>query len=49
MEITKDLKVKIVGLGKVGMSIAQAFAQAGFAVQGMDVDQGNIDYGDKGK
>ena len=47
MEITKDSKVKIVGLGKVGMSIAQAFAQAGFTIQGMDVDQGNIDAGFK--
>jgi len=45
MEITKDSKVKIVGLGKVGMSIAQAFAQAGFTIQGMDVEQGNIDAG----
>ena len=26
MEITKDLKVRIVGVGKVGMSIGQAYA-----------------------
>lgn len=45
MEITKDLKVRIVGVGKVGMSIVQAFAQAGFRVHGMDIDQGNIDRG----
>jgi len=45
MEITKDLKVRIVGAGKVGMSIVQAFAQAGFKVHGMDIDQGNIDRG----
>jgi len=45
MEITKDLKVRIVGVGNVGMSIVQAFAQAGFKVHGMDIDQGNIDRG----
>ena len=45
MEITKDLKVGIVGVGKVGMSIVQAFAQSGFKIQGMDIDQGNIDKG----
>src|SRR3972149_1406521 len=45
MEITKDLKVGIVGVGKVGMSIVQAFAQSGFKIHGMDIDQGNIDRG----
>ena len=45
MEITKDLRVRIVGVGKVGMSIVQTFAQAGFKVHGMDIDQGNIDRG----
>lgn len=45
MDITKDLRLRIIGLGKVGMSIAQALAQSGFSVQGMDVDQGNIDRG----
>ncbi|MEE9610540.1 MAG: 3-hydroxyacyl-CoA dehydrogenase NAD-binding domain-containing protein, partial [Desulfatiglandales bacterium] len=45
MDITKDLKIKIIGVGKVGMSIAQAFAQAGFHVYGVDMDQGNMDRG----
>lgn len=45
MNIAKDLKVRIVGAGKVGMSIVQAFAQSGFVVCGMDVDQGNLDRG----
>ncbi|MDO8723199.1 MAG: 3-hydroxyacyl-CoA dehydrogenase family protein [Syntrophales bacterium] len=45
MEITKDLKIGIVGVGKVGMSIVQAFAQSGFKIHGMDIDQGNIDRG----
>jgi len=45
MKITKELKIRIVGTGKVGMSIVQAFAQSGFAVCGMDVDQENLDRG----
>lgn len=48
MEITKDLKIRIVGVGKVGISVVQAFAQAGFKVYGIDIDQGNIDRGLKG-
>ncbi len=47
MKITKDLEVKIIGVGKVGGSIVQAFAQSGFKIQGMDIDQGNIDKGFK--
>lgn len=45
MNITKNLNVRIVGAGKVGMSIVQAFAQSGFSVCGMDVDQENLDRG----
>lgn len=45
MNICKDLKIRIVGAGKVGMSIVQAFAQSGFTVCGMDVDQGTLDRG----
>jgi len=40
-----DLKIKIVGVGKVGMSIVQAFAQSGFHLQGIDVDPENIQRG----
>ena len=47
MEITKDLEVVIIGIGKVGMSITQAFAQSGFKIRGMDIDKGNIDKGFK--
>ena len=47
MEISKDIKLRVIGVGKVGMSITQAFAQAGFSVCGTDVDQGNIDNGMK--
>lgn len=45
MEISRNLSVCIVGLGKVGMSIAQAFAQAGFSVLGVDVNEDNIQQG----
>ncbi|MBW1772465.1 MAG: 3-hydroxyacyl-CoA dehydrogenase family protein [Deltaproteobacteria bacterium] len=47
MEISKDIKLRVIGVGKVGMSITQAFAQAGFSVCGTDVDQSNIDNGMK--
>lgn len=47
MQISKDIKLSLIGVGKVGMSITQAFAQAGFQVCGIDVDQGNIDKGMK--
>jgi 3-hydroxybutyryl-CoA dehydrogenase len=45
MNITKDLELRIIGAGKVGMSIVQAFAQAGFKIHGMDIDQANLDNG----
>ena len=45
MEILKDINLRVVGVGKVGMSIIQAFAQAGFNVVGMDIDQSNIERG----
>lgn len=45
MEMTKDLKVKIIGVGKVGMSIVQAFAQSGFKICGMDIDKHNLEEG----
>ena len=45
MKITKEIEIKVVGVGKVGMSIAQAFAQSGFAVRGVDVDSASIDRG----
>jgi len=45
MEISKSLNLCVVGLGKVGMSIAQMFAQAGFSVLGVDVNEDNIERG----
>ncbi len=45
MNISKDIKLRLVGIGKVGISISQAFAQAGFNVYGTDVSQATIDIG----
>ena len=45
MDIPKDLELRIVGIGRVGASIIQAFAQSGFTVYGIDIDQTNIDNG----
>jgi 3-hydroxybutyryl-CoA dehydrogenase len=45
MDISKDLELRIVGVGSVGASIVQAFAQLGFTVYGIDIDQTNIDNG----
>ncbi len=45
MNISKDIKLRLVGIGKVGISISQAFAQSGFNVYGTDVSQATIDMG----
>ncbi len=45
MEISKDIKVAIVGVGSIGASIVQAFAQSDFSVYGIDIDQKNLDRG----
>lgn len=42
MGISKDSTICIIGTGKVGMSIAQAFAQKGFEILGADVSEENI-------
>lgn len=45
MNISKDIELRIVGIGKVGASIIQAFAQSGFSVYGVDIDQTSLDNG----
>jgi 3-hydroxybutyryl-CoA dehydrogenase len=45
MKISKEIKLKLVGVGKVGMSIAQAFSQAGFSVYGIDTHKKVIEKG----
>ncbi len=45
MDISKDIKIAIVGVGSVGANIVQAFAQSEFSVYGIDIDQKNLDRG----
>lgn len=45
MEITKSSKVNIVGVGNVGMSIVQAFAQSGFQICGVDIEKQKLENG----
>ncbi len=45
MEVTKALKLTVVGAGSVGMSIIEAFAQQGFNVLGIEVSAGIIQRG----
>jgi 3-hydroxybutyryl-CoA dehydrogenase len=45
MKISKEINLKVVGVGKVGMSIAQAFAQSGFSVHGIDTNEKIIEKG----
>ncbi len=45
MEITKDINLYILGAGKVGMSIVQAFAQEGFKVTAIDISENNLKTG----
>lgn len=42
MNISKDLKIVVVGTGKVGASIIQALAQSGFKILGIDIDKNNV-------
>lgn len=43
MQISKELRVRIVGIGKVGSGIVETFAQCGFTVYGVDTDKKQID------
>ncbi|MGV8074091.1 MAG: 3-hydroxyacyl-CoA dehydrogenase family protein [Syntrophobacteraceae bacterium] len=45
MDISKDIKLVAVGVGKIGMSIVQAFAQNDFTVIGIDINEGNLKRG----
>jgi 3-hydroxybutyryl-CoA dehydrogenase len=42
MNISRDLKIMVVGTGKVGTSIIQAFAQSGFKIWGIDIDRNSL-------
>ncbi len=45
MDISKNTKIRILGAGKVGMSIIQAFAQKGFAILGIDINEESLKVG----
>jgi len=45
MDFSKNTKIRVVGAGKVGMSIIQAFAQQGFAILGIDINEENLKVG----
>ncbi len=45
---TRTLRIAIIGLGYVGLPLATTFAEAGFQVVGIDVDQQKIDQARRG-
>ena len=45
----RTLRVGIIGLGYVGLPLAATFAQAGFHVTGIDVDQQKVDAANRGE
>jgi UDP-N-acetyl-D-glucosamine dehydrogenase len=46
---TQSLRVGIIGLGYVGLPLAITFAEAGFHVTGIDIDQQKIDRANRGE
>ena len=46
---TRSLRVGVIGLGYVGLPLATAFAEAGFHVTGIDIDQQKIDQANRGE
>ncbi len=47
--ITRTLRIAIIGLGYVGLPLATTFAEAGFHVTGIDVDQQKVDAANRGE
>src|SRR5206468_1631962 len=45
----RTLRVAIIGLGYVGLPLATTFAEAGFPVTGIDVDQRKVDQANRGE
>ncbi len=45
----RNLRVAVIGLGYVGLPLAVTFAQAGFQVTGIDVDQRKVDSANQGE
>src|SRR5689334_5556103 len=46
---TRSLHVGIIGLGYVGLPLATTFAEAGFHVTGIDVDQQKVNSANRGE
>ena len=46
---TRSLRVGVIGLGYVGLPLAITFAEAGFHVTGIDVDQQKVDQANRGE
>jgi len=45
----RTLRVAVIGLGYVGLPLATTFAEAGFLVTGIDVDQRKVDQANRGE
>ena len=45
----RSLRVGVVGLGYVGLPLATTFAEAGFHVTGIDIDQQKVDQANRGE
>ena len=45
----RTLRVAVIGLGYVGLPLATTFAEAGFHVTGIDVDQKKVDQATRGE
>src|SRR5438876_6078615 len=45
----RTLRVAVIGLGYVGLPLATTFAEAGFQVTGIDVDQKKVDQANRGE
>jgi UDP-N-acetyl-D-glucosamine dehydrogenase len=46
---SRTLRAAVIGLGYVGLPLATTFAEAGFSVVGIDVDQQKVDQANKGE
>lgn len=46
---SRSLRVAVIGLGYVGLPLATTFAEVGFDVMGIDVDQQKVDSANKGE
>ncbi len=46
---SRTLRTAVIGLGYVGLPLATTFAEAGFSVVGIDVDQQKVDQANKGE